>query len=178
LLFGERDDFGRLPVTFYRSTDDLPDFEDYDMAGRTYRYADREHVEFPFGYGLSYSYHQLWGAPEISEANFTVSGLVSQCNTDCKAKKHRTVVQVYLKNENDRDAPVKQLIAVKSIWTVSFDEKVPFKIALDPFWFRQYNPETGLMEEPKDGTEFTLQVGFSSDDRDLVDLSYTYHNRK
>jgi beta-glucosidase len=178
LLFGERDDFGRLPVTFYRSTDDLPDFEDYDMAGRTYRYADREHVEFPFGYGLSYSYHQLWGAPEISEANFTVSGLVSQCNTDCKAKKHRTVVQVYLKNENDRDAPVKQLIAVKSIWTVSIDEKVPFKIALDPFWFRQYNPETGLMEEPKDGTEFTLQVGFSSDDRDLVDLSYTYHNRK
>ncbi len=178
LLYGCRDDFGRLPVTFYRSTDDLPPFDDYDMQGRTYRYADRSRVEFPFGYGLSYSYHQLWGAPTVDEANFTVAGLVSQCATDCKAFIHRTVVQVYLKNENDPDAPVKQLIAVKPIWTVSFDEKVPFKIALDPFWFRQFNPETGLMEEPKDGTAFTLQVGFSSDDRDLIDLPFIYHNRK
>ena len=178
LLYGCRDDFGRLPVTFYRSTDDLPPFEDYDMQGRTYRYADRSHVEFPFGYGLSYSYHQLWGAPTVDEANFTVSGLVSQCNTDCKALIHRTVVQVYLKNDNDPEAPVKQLIAAKSLWTSSFDEKVPFKIELDPFWFRQFNPVTGRMEEPKDGTEFTLQVGFSSDDRDLFDYPFTYHNRK
>ena len=178
LLYGCRDDFGRLPVTFYRSTDDLSPFEDYDMQGRTYRYADRSHVEFPFGYGLSYSYHQLWGAPTVDEANFTVEGLVSQCATDCKAFRHRTVVQVYLKNENDPDAPVKQLIAVKPIWTVTFEDKVPFKIELDPFWFRQFNPETGLLEEPKDGTEFTLQVGFSSDDKDLVDLPFIYHNRK
>ncbi len=178
LLFGERDDFGRLPVTFYRSTDDLPPFEDYDMQGRTYRYAERSRVEFPFGYGLSYSYHQLWGAPTIDEANFTVSGLVSQCNTDCKALIHRTVVQVYLKNDNDPEVPVKQLIAAKSLWTSSFEEKVPFKIELDPFWFRQFNPVTGRMEEPKDGTEFTLQVGFSSDDRDLFDYPFIYHNRK
>ena len=178
LLYGCRDDFGRLPVTFYRSTDDLPPFEDYDMQGRTYRYAERSRVEFPFGYGLSYSYHQLWGAPTIDEANFTVSGLVSQCNTDCKALIHRTVVQVYLKNDNDPEAPVKQLIAAKSLWTSSFEEKVPFKIELDPFWFRQFNPETGQMEEPRDGTEFVLQVGFSSDDRDLFDFPFVYHNRK
>lgn len=178
LLYGCRDDFGRLPVTFYRSTSDLPDFSDYNMQGRTYRYADRERVEFPFGYGLSYSYHQLWGAPTIDEANFTVEGLVSQCHTEAPAFFHRTVVQVYLKNENDPDGPVKQLIAVKPIQTVDFDHKEPFKIALDPFWFRQFNPKTGQMEEPKDGTEFTLQVGFSSDDRDLVDIPFTYHNRK
>ncbi|MBR4506672.1 MAG: glycoside hydrolase family 3 C-terminal domain-containing protein [Bacteroidales bacterium] len=179
LLFGRRDDFGRLPVTFYRSTDDLPSFDDYAMQQRTYRYADRERVEFPFGYGLSYSFHQLWGAPVVDEANFTVSGLVSQCNTDApNARNHRTVVQVYLKNENDNNAPVKQLIAVLPVTTVDFDHKVPFKIELDPFWFRQYNTATGQMEEPKDGTLFTLQVGFSSDDRDLVDLPYTYHNRK
>ena len=179
LLFGRRDDFGRLPVTFYRSTDDLPSFDDYAMAGRTYRYADRERVEFPFGYGLSYSFHQLWGAPVVDEANFTVSGLVSQCNTDAtNARNHRTVVQVYLKNENDNDAPVKQLIAVLPVTTVDFDHKVPFKIELDPFWFRQYNPATGRMEEPADGTRFTLQVGFSSDDRDLFDYPFIYHNRK
>lgn len=179
LLFGRRDDFGRLPVTFYRSTDDLPSFDDYAMAGRTYRYADRERVEFPFGYGLSYSFHQLWGAPVVDEANFTVSGLVSQCNTDAtNARNHRTVVQVYLKNENDNDAPVKQLIAVLPVTTVDFDHKVPFKIELDPFWFRQYNPATDRMEEPADGTRFTLQVGFSSDDRDLFDYPFIYHNRK
>ncbi len=179
LLFGERDDFGRLPVTIYRSTDDLPSFDDYAMQGRTYRYADREHVEFPFGFGYSYSFHQFWGAPTVDEANFTVSGLVSQCNTDApNARNHRTVVQVYLKNENDNDGPVKQLIAVEPIWTESFDKKEPFEIELDPFWFRQFNPATGRMEEPKDSTQFILQVGFSSDDRDLVDLPYTYHNRK
>ena len=178
LLYGERDDFGRLPVTFYRSTEELPDFTDYGMQGRTYRYADRERVEFPFGYGLSYSYHQLWGAPTVDEANFTVEGLVSQCHTDCKAPEHRTVVQVYLKNDNDPDAPVKQLIAVQPITTVDFDHKVPFKIELDPFWFRQFDPQSGLMEEPRDGTDFTLQIGFSSDDRDLVDIPFRYHNRK
>ena len=178
LLFGERDDFGRLPVTIYRSTDDLPPFDDYSMQGRTYRYVDRSRVEFPFGYGLSYSYHQLWGAPTVNEADFTVSGLVSQCNTDCKALRHRTVIQVYLKNENDPDGPVKQLIAVEPIWTESFDKKEPFMIELDPFWFRQFNPKSGLMEEPEDGTEFTLQVGFSSDDRDLFDTPFIYHNRK
>ena len=178
LLYGCRDDFGRLPVTFYRSTDDLPPFEDYDMQGRTYRYADRSHVEYPFGYGLSYSYHQLWGAPTVDEANFTVSGLVSQCATDCKAFIHRTVIQVYLKNDNDPDAPVKQLIAVKPVWTVTSEDKVPFSIELDPFWFRQFNPQTGPLEEPEDGTQFTLQIGFSSDDRDLIDLPFIYHNRK
>ena len=178
LLFGCRDDFGRLPVTFYRSSLDLPPFDDYHMQDRTYRYADRSHVEYPFGFGLSYSYHQLWGTPVVDEANFTVSGLVSQCATDCKAFLHRTVVQVYLKNDNDPDAPVKQLIAVKPIWTVSFEDKVPFSIALDPFWFRQFNPQTGLLQEPVDGTHFTLQIGFSSDDRDLIDLPFIYHNRK
>ena len=178
LLYGERDDFGRLPFTFYRSTDDLPDFSDYDMQGRTYRYADREHVEFPFGYGLSYSYHQLWGAPTVDEANFTIEGLVSQCNTDApKASNHRTVVQVYLVG-NDPDGPNKQLVAVQPVTTVDFDHKVPFRIVLDPFWFRQFNPKTGLMEEPRDGTEFTLQVGFSSDDKDLTDIPFKYHNRK
>ena len=175
LLFGLRDDFGRLPVTFYRSTADLPPFDDYAMTGRTYRYADRQRVAFPFGYGLSYSFYQLWGAPAVSEADFTVSGLVSQCNTDAPlAPTHRTVVQVYLKNENMTDGPSKQLVGLQPVTTVDFDHKVPFSIRLDPFWFRQYNPATDRMEEPAPGTRFTLQVGFSSDDRDLVDIPFQY----
>ena len=71
LLYGERDDFGHLPVTFYRSTDQLPDFSDYSMQGRTYRYPASDPL-FPFGYGLSYSFYQLYETT-VSEADFTVA---------------------------------------------------------------------------------------------------------
>ena len=178
LLYGERDDFGHLPVTFYRNTDQLPDFSDYDMQGRTYRYPASEPL-FPFGYGLSYSFYQLYET-QVSEANFTVEGIISQCNTDVPdAAIHRAVVQVYLKNENDAEAPFKQLVGICPVTFFKGEyTRKPFHIELDPFWFRQFNPETGQMEEPKDGTPFTLQVGFSSDDRDLFDFPFIYHNRK
>ncbi len=178
LLFGERDDFGRLPITFYRSTGDLPPFEDYAMQGRTYRYVDPERVAFPFGFGYSYSFFSL-KEPWVDEANFTVGGTASLCNTDAhQAASHRTVIQVYLKNDNDPEAPLKQLIGTSSLSLTEENHLQPFTIQLDPFWFRQYNPATGLLEEPRDGTPFTLQIGFSSDDRDLQDFTFIYHNRK
>lgn len=54
ILFGERNPEGKLPITFYRSTENLPDFTDYAMKGRTYRYLTEEPL-YPFGYGLSYT---------------------------------------------------------------------------------------------------------------------------
>ncbi|MBP5341553.1 MAG: glycoside hydrolase family 3 C-terminal domain-containing protein [Bacteroidales bacterium] len=178
LLFGERDDFGRLPVTFYRSTEQLPDFSDYAMTGRTYRYIDPETALFPFGFGYSYSFFSI-KQPWVSEADFIIGGTLSLCNTDAhNARWHRTVVQVYLKNENDPNGPVKQLIGTVSLSPTEEHPMEPFTIDLDPFWFRQYNSATGLLEEPADGTPFILQLGFSSDDRDLIDLPFIYHNRK
>ena len=178
LLFGERDDFGRLPVTFYRSTDQLPDFDDYNMQRRTYRYLDNGDALFPFGFGYSYSFFSI-KEPWLSEADFTVGGTASLCNTDApQADSHRTVIQVYLQNPNDTEAPVKQLIGTASLYLTEENHLVPFTIELDPFWFRQFNPATGLLEEPADGTPFTLQIGFSSDDRDLQDFQFIYHNRK
>ncbi len=53
-LFGDRCPEGKLPVTFYRSTEELPDFTDYSMKGRTYRYMKQDAL-YPFGYGLSYT---------------------------------------------------------------------------------------------------------------------------
>ncbi|RLD32466.1 MAG: hypothetical protein DRI83_10865 [Bacteroidetes bacterium] len=54
IIFGDVNPSGRLPLTFYKSTDDLPPFDNYSMAGRTYRFFEGE-VQFPFGHGLSYS---------------------------------------------------------------------------------------------------------------------------
>ena len=54
VLFGDYNPAGRLPVTFYKNMEQLPDFEDYSMQGRTYRYM-KEAPLFPFGYGLSYT---------------------------------------------------------------------------------------------------------------------------
>ena len=54
ILFGKSPS-GKLPVTFYRNDAKLPDFTDYSMKGRTYRYADSADIIYPFGYGLSYS---------------------------------------------------------------------------------------------------------------------------
>ncbi|MGN0447410.1 MAG: glycoside hydrolase family 3 C-terminal domain-containing protein [Acutalibacteraceae bacterium] len=58
ILFGSVSPSGKLPITFYNSIDDLPDFEDYSMANRTYRYYSGE-VQYPFGYGLTYTDFKL-----------------------------------------------------------------------------------------------------------------------
>lgn len=58
ILFGEKNPEGKLPVTFYASTEELPEFTDYSMKGRTYRYMQKEAL-YPFGYGLSYSSYEF-----------------------------------------------------------------------------------------------------------------------
>lgn len=65
LLFGDCSPSGKLPLTFYRSTDDIPEFTDYAMKGRTYRYFEKEPV-YPFGYGLSYNKYDACGAVVVS----------------------------------------------------------------------------------------------------------------
>ena len=102
VLFGDESPAGRLPVTFYRSAEQLPPFDDYAMRGRTYRYFTGEPL-FPFGHGLSYTtfaYRDLRVPPE-AEPGDTVRASVVVENTGSRAGDE--VVQLYV---TDRDASV------------------------------------------------------------------------
>ena len=104
-LSGKNNPAGRLPVTFYKGVDQLPNFEDYGMANRTYRYFTGKPL-YPFGYGLSYtkfSYSDLNVATPVA-AGQPVSADVTVTNTGNIAGDE--VVQVYLKFPQVKGAPL------------------------------------------------------------------------
>jgi len=110
VLFGDYNPAGRLPVTFYKDVNDLPDFEDYSMANRTYRYFKGAPV-YPFGYGLSYTSFK-YSEPEISNgATVTVSVEV----TNSGDMDGDEVVQLYLSNKRDFVTPLQALKGFKRI---------------------------------------------------------------
>jgi len=92
VLLGEYNPAGRLPVTFYRATSDLPDFKDYRMAGHTYRYFAGRTL-FPFGHGLSYTTFKYANLQLKASSNHTLSVTVEVTNTG--ARDGDEVVQLY-----------------------------------------------------------------------------------
>jgi beta-glucosidase len=116
ILFGDENPAGRLPVTFYRSADQLPPFSDYDMDGRTYRYF-RGRPLFPFGHGLSYTTFSYDGLalPESVETGEDIPVSVSVTNTGERAGEE--VVQLYLTDlEASASVPVRSLQGVRRIF--------------------------------------------------------------
>ena len=115
VIFGDYNPAGRLPVTYYRSVDQLPPFDDYDMANRTYRYFKGTPL-YPFGYGLSYTtfeYSDLV-VPEKAGAGSDVRVQVTVTNTGDVAGDE--VVQLYLTDEKaSTPRPVRQLEGFKRI---------------------------------------------------------------
>lgn len=96
ILFGEKNPEGKLPVTFYRSTDDLPAFTDYSMKGRTYRYMTGEPL-YPFGYGLSYTEFDYSDAA-VSDTKVGEDGITVTATVTNKGKMAGgETVQVYVK---------------------------------------------------------------------------------
>lgn len=115
VLFGDYNPAGRLPVTFYKSADDLPEFSDYDMAGRTYRYFEGD-VLYPFGYGLSYTHFTYADLqlPEQLEAGEPVEVRVTVTNDGDRAGDE--VVQLYLTDvEASAPVSVRQLVGFERI---------------------------------------------------------------
>ncbi|MBG6236903.1 beta-glucosidase [Pedobacter sp. CAN_A7] len=115
LLFGDVSPSGRLPLTFYNSVNDLPDYNSYDMKGRTYRYYDGP-VQYPFGFGLSYTtFAYQWKdqpantfkAGETIRFSLTVKN-TGQVDAD-------EVVQAYIQYPNLDNMPFKELKAFKRV---------------------------------------------------------------
>jgi beta-glucosidase len=123
VLFGDYNPAGRLPVTFYKSDADLPDFNDYSMNNRTYRYFKGQAL-YPFGYGLSYttfSYDQLT-LPPTAIAGKTVR--VSARVTNAGKRDGEEVVQVYVSHPGVAAAPVRALKGFQRIFLKAGESKL------------------------------------------------------
>ena len=107
ILMGDVAPSGKLPLTFYRSVDDLPDYEDYSMKGRTYRFFEGTPL-FPFGHGLSYTEF------EYGEASMKGSRLIVPV-TNKGSVDADEVVQLYVRNVDDPDGPFKSLRGFKRV---------------------------------------------------------------
>ena len=116
VLFGDYNPGGRLPITFYRSVDDLPPFTDYDVEGHTYRYFRGDPL-YPFGFGLSYAqfrYRDLEISPQTASPGDPVQVRVQVENTGDLAGEE--VVQLYIRHvEAPVPAPIRQLAGFERV---------------------------------------------------------------
>ncbi|MGV8094787.1 MAG: glycoside hydrolase family 3 C-terminal domain-containing protein [Mangrovibacterium sp.] len=155
VLFGDYNPAGRLPVTYYKSVDQLPPFENYDMEGRTYRYFPQEPL-YPFGYGLSYttfSYDHL-EVPEVANVNEPVKIRVQVKNTGDRDGDE--VVQLYLTDEKaSTPRPIRQLEGFERI-SLQAGETKTVEFLLQPRQLSLINKKDQRVIEPG---WFTVSVG-------------------
>ena len=165
VLFGSYNPSGKLPVTFYKSTSQLPDYEDYSMRGRTYRYFDDP--LFAFGFGLSYtSFETGKAAIEGSNGDFTLSIPVSNTGR----RDGTETVQVYIRNTSDPDGPLKSLRGFQRI-SVKAGQTATAQVRLTRKSFEFFDVSTNTMRT-KPGT-YEILYGSSSLDADLKSLEVT-----
>jgi beta-glucosidase len=163
VIFGDFNPSGKLPVTFYKSSDQLKDFEDYSMKGRTYRYMSD--ALFPFGFGLSYTTFEI-GSGSVNKTPIkpdeTIQITVPVVNT---GKMDGTeVVQVYTRKVGDKEGPLKTLKAFKRVELAAGESKL-VTIELPPSSFEFYDWRRREMAVAPGVYE--LYCGNSSDPKDL-----------
>ena len=156
ILFGDYNPSGKLPITFYQNAEQLPDFEDYRMEGRTYRYFKGDAL-FPFGYGLSYTTFQ------ISKPTYN-NGKVSVTVKNTGKRAGTEVVQVYVRNPKDVDGPAKTLRAYQRVQLKAGESKT-VSISLPRSSFELWDAKSNTMRVVP-GT-YEIMVGSSSRDKDL-----------
>lgn len=162
VLFGDYNPAGRLPVTFYQSTDDLPPFEDYNMENRTYRYFEGEAL-YPFGHGLSYTTFE-YGAITLNENSFTNDGKI-KLSVDVSNSGELAgdeVVQLYVSYpESEVSRPIRDLRGFDRVHlNPGESKKVEFLVDLNDLRYWDAENDTWVLES----TTVEFQVGASSSD--------------
>ena len=169
VIFGDYNPGGKLPVTFYRSNNDLPDFLDYSMKNRTYRYFTGE-PQYAFGYGLSYTTFSVdkgvMKRDKKKPNTFTVSVPV----TNTGSREGTETVQVYVKRLGDPGAPIKALKGFQKLSLKPGETKTAV-ITLDGEAFEYYD-ETIDELSVKPGN-YQILYGTSSNAKDLRSFDLT-----
>ena len=169
VLLGDYNPGGKLPVTFYRSTNDLPDFLDYSMENRTYRYFKGE-AQYAFGYGLSYTTFNI-GQGKLSKQSMKKDGKVELTVPVTNTGKHEgtETLQVYVKSLDDAGAPIKALKGFKKV-LLKAGETREVTISLDGEAFEYYD---SLIDELSTRAgHYRILYGTSSRDEDLQSLTF------
>jgi beta-glucosidase-related glycosidases len=165
ILFGDVSPEGKLPLTFYHSIDDLPEFTDYSMKGRTYRYMKQDAM-YPFGYGLSYNEYELSNVKAdrevLTEDGITVTAEISNLGEYDSAE----TVQVYVKICAE-DTPNAQLKGLKKV-SLKKGEKKRVEIHLPKEAFGLYDEEGKLCYQEG---EAICYVGTNGPDHRSVELT-------
>jgi len=160
-LFGYFNPSGKLPLTFYRNIDQVPDYEDYNMKGRTYRYFEGTPL-FPFGYGLSYTTFRI-GEAKVRKGKLVIP--VSNTG-DCDGAE---VVQLYVRRPDDPEGPLQTLRGFQRVF-IKAGHSAQVTFPLDDDTFLYWSPADGDMVPLKGDWE--LRYGNSSDN--VQSISYTY----
>ena len=166
ILFGKASPEGKLPVTFYRTTEELPDFKDYSMKDRTYRYMNQEAL-YPFGFGLSYTDFEITQAglsSETIEAGGQIAVRASIKNVgSCEGAE---TVQVYV-HACVEGAPHYQLKALKKVVLKPGEER-EVELILKDGDFGLYNKEGVKI---LNACEYEVFVGTSQPDASSIKLT-------
>ena len=169
VLFGDYNPGGKLPVTFYRSNNDLPDFLDYSMKNRTYRYFTGV-PQYAFGYGLSYTTFNV-GDAKISAKKMKKNGKVTLTIpvTNTGKREGTETVQVYVKRLDDAGAPIKALKGFQKL-SLKAGETQKATITLDGEAFEYYDEM--IDELATKAGRYQIFYGTSSMDKDLKSFDF------
>jgi beta-glucosidase len=169
ILFGKCSPSGKLPITFYKSLSSLPDFGDYSMENRTYRYIHDEAL-YPFGYGLTYGKIEVVGGKEIYKVRTETEMFIEATVSNRGTYDSEDVIQIYSK---DLDSPFAvrnhSLCGYKRVFLRQGETK---KIVIN-IHIKQFAIVDDQGNRYIDGKEFILYIGVCQPDNQSVRLSET-----